>query len=168
MIIRPAEPGDAMAVARMHRRTWQIAYRSLIPDHYLDNMNVEERAKRYDFGSTDPQIPTTLLAIEQGEIVGFASTSPSRDADLPQHGELCGLYVDPGFWGRRIGAELIAAARRQLLDRGFRSAYLWVLSGNTHAQRFYRIDQWQPDGAHRADTSRGFQLDELRYRRPLP
>jgi hypothetical protein len=36
MLLRPAEPADAMAVARVHVRAWQIAYRTLLPDEYLD------------------------------------------------------------------------------------------------------------------------------------
>ena len=49
MEIRPAEPEDALAVARVHVRTWQAAYRSLLPDHYLDQLRAEDRAARYQF-----------------------------------------------------------------------------------------------------------------------
>ena len=36
MLLRPAEPADAMDVARVHVRAWQVAYRNLLPDEYLD------------------------------------------------------------------------------------------------------------------------------------
>jgi len=49
MILRPAEPRDALEVARVHIRTWQVAYRGLVPDEYLDSLNIEDRAARYDF-----------------------------------------------------------------------------------------------------------------------
>ena len=32
MILRPAEPEDAMPVARVHVRAWQVAYRGLMPE----------------------------------------------------------------------------------------------------------------------------------------
>ncbi len=53
MLLRPAEPADAMAVARVHVRSWQAAYRGLLPDAYLDGLRPEDRAARYDFATED-------------------------------------------------------------------------------------------------------------------
>jgi hypothetical protein len=52
--LRRAEPTDAIAVARVHVRSWQAAYRKLMPDDYLDQLRPEDRAKKYDFGNLDP------------------------------------------------------------------------------------------------------------------
>ena len=38
MFLRPAEPDDAMEVARVHVRSWQAGYRGLLPDAYLDGL----------------------------------------------------------------------------------------------------------------------------------
>ena len=168
MHLRPAEPVDAMAVARVHVRSWQVAYRTLLPDDYLDQLRPEDRAKTYDFANLDPLKPRTIVAAEEGVILGFATTMPSRDADLPDHGELCALYVDPDKWGQGIGAALIAAARANLLALGHRKALLWVLVGNARAERFYRIDQWVADGCRRTDSGwKGIVVDEVRYQRGL-
>jgi hypothetical protein len=35
MLLRRAEPGDAMDVARVHVRSWQAGYRGLLPDAIL-------------------------------------------------------------------------------------------------------------------------------------
>ena len=107
------------------------------------------------------------MAIEEGLIYGFATTAPSRDPDLPDHGELYALYVDPERWGRGIGAALVSAARANLFGLGFRNALLWVLTGNVRAERFYRIDLWAPDGLRRTDSVWGVTVNELRYRRGL-
>lgn len=167
MQLRPAEPDDAMAVARVHVRSWQVAYRTLLPDDYLDQLRPEDRAKTYDFASLDPLKPRTVVAIEEGVILGFATTMPSRDADLPEHGELCAIYVDPDRWGQGIGVALIAAARANLLALAFRNALLWVLTGNARAERFYRIDQWVADGRSRTDSVWGVTVNEVRYQRVL-
>jgi hypothetical protein len=37
----------------------------------------------------------TLIAVEQEEIWGFATTGPSQDTDLPNLRELWAIYVDP-------------------------------------------------------------------------
>ena len=167
MLLRPAEPDDAIAVARVHVRSWQAAYRTLLPDDYLDQLRPEDRAQKYDFASLDPLKPQTIVAAEEGSIHGFATTAPSREPDLTDHGELCALYVDPEQWGRRIGMALVSAARARLFELGFRNAVLWVLAGNVRAERFYGIDQWVPDGIRRTDSVWGVAVNEVRYQRGL-
>jgi GNAT superfamily N-acetyltransferase len=167
MLLRPAEPDDAIAVARVHVRSWQAAYRTLLPDDYLDQLRPEDRAEKYDFASLDPLGPRTIVAAEEGLICGFATTAASRDPDLPRHGELWALYVDPEHWGRGIGIALMSAARGNLFGLGFRNAVLWVLAGNVRAERFYRIDQWVPDGRGRTESVWGIEVHELRYQRGL-
>jgi GNAT superfamily N-acetyltransferase len=167
MLLRAAESADAMSVAGVHVRSWQAAYRGLLPDEYLDNLRPEDRAQRYDFATRDPQKPHTIVAVEAGLIRGFATTAPSRDSDLAGYAELCALYVDPDHWGQGVGKALISAARERLVALGFRNALLWVLKGNDHADRFYRVDQWTPDGLQRTDTMWGVTVNELRYQRKL-
>jgi len=60
MELRRAEPPDAIALARVHVRSWQAAYRKLMPDDYLDQLRPEDRAKKYDFGNLDPLRPYTF------------------------------------------------------------------------------------------------------------
>ena len=167
MILRPAEPADAMSVARVHVRGWQVGYKGLLPDEYLESLKPEDRARRYNFGSTDLLVPQTLVAVEAGEICGFATTGPARDPDTKGCGEVLALYVDPERWACGIGTSLLGAARERLVDTGFRSAVLWVMVGNLRAERFYQKDRWAPDGAHRTESVWGAVADEVRYRRDL-
>ena len=167
MLLRPAHPDDALAVARIHVRSWQAAYRNLLPDSYLDNLRPEDRAPHYDFATTDPAKPKTLVATEASTLLGFATTLPSTSADLPGYGELAALYVDPDHWHKGVGVALIAAARTQLQQQGFRNALLWILDGNLRADRFYRNDGWLPDHTRRTESLWNITVDELRYQRPL-
>ncbi len=167
MLIRLAEPDDAMAVARVHVRSWQVAYRGLLPSECLDQLRPEDRAQRYDFASRDLLKPRTIVAADGAGIQGFATTMPSRDADLTDRGELCALYVDPEQWGRGTGGALIKAARASLFEAGFRGALLWVLAGNERATRFYEGDGWTADGHSRTDSVWGVTVNEVRYRRGL-
>jgi GNAT superfamily N-acetyltransferase len=167
MLLRPAELEDALAVARVHVRSWQAAYRKLLPDDYLDQLRPEDRAPKYDFETLDTLKPQTIVAIEEGLILGFATTGPSRDPELTDQGELYALYVDPEHWGRGIGVALVSAARTRLFSLGFRNAVLWVLVGNVRAARFYQIDGWAPDGMRRTDSVWGVTVNDVRYQRQL-
>jgi GNAT superfamily N-acetyltransferase len=167
MEIRLAESRDAMAVAGVHVRSWQAAYRGLLPTGYLDQLRAQDRAEHYDFAHLDLLKPQTMVAIEEGRVLGFATTAPSRDPDLADHGELLALYVDPKEWGRGVGSALMSAASTRLVECGFRKALLWVLVGNLQADRFYRKYHWAPDGHHRTDTLWDVTVDEARYRSTL-
>ena len=168
MLLRLAESADAMAVARVHVRSWQVAYRGLVPDAYLDELRPQDRAARYDLANRDPLKPQTILAVDGAEILGFATVSPSRDPDLPDYGELCALYAAPEHWGRGVGATLIEAARRKLFEMGLQRTLLWMLVGNQRAARFYQIDGWRADGQRRpALTYSGIIGDEIRYLRTI-
>ena len=168
MEIRLATPDDALVVAGVHVRSWQVGYRGLLDDDLLDGLVPEERAARYTFGSPDPLAPSTRVAVEGGAIVGFATTAPARDPDRAGAGELCALYVDPDRWHGGVGRSLVASARHHLAAQGFDRAVLWVLTGNERAQRFYRTDGWRPDGAGRRGDVWGAAVDEVRFERTLP
>jgi GNAT superfamily N-acetyltransferase len=159
-----------MAVARVHVRSWQAAYRNILPDDYLNQLRPEDRAAKYDFASRDPLKPHTIVAVEGGmtpAIHGFATTMPVTDSDMRGHGELCALYVDPQHWGHGLGVALVSAARAQMWEQGFRKAILWVLTGNVRAERFYQKDGWAVDGIRRKATVWGIEVDEIRYARDL-
>ncbi len=144
--VRAATPADALEVAGVHVRSWQVGYRGLLPQAYLDGLRPEERARRYTFGDTGTGRPLTVVAVEQGVICGFATTGPSRDRDVRDAREVLALYVDPDHWGSGVGRLLIDGARSRLGREGASEAVLWVLAGNERARRFYRADGWAPDG----------------------
>jgi ribosomal protein S18 acetylase RimI-like enzyme len=167
VIVRRAEPTDALAVATVHVRSWQVGYRGLLPDHVLDRLRPEDRTSHYTFGR-DVDDPTTVLALEDDVVVGFATFGASRDGGADDAGELLALYVDPAWWNRGVGRHLISTVRDRLSERGFGSALLWVLAGNERAQRFYRADGWRTEGSRRRHPVWGIEVDEIRYRRGLP
>lgn len=167
MEIREAQPQDALEVARVHVRSWQDAYRGLLPADFLQALRPEDRAARYTFGSHDQQVPHTILALEDGAVLGFATTGPSRDADAQGLAELYALYVDPGGWGRGVGGALLERAVERMRSLGHGAAILWVLTGNEQAQVFYRTRGWERDGASRWEEPYGVRSRVIRYRRAL-
>jgi ribosomal protein S18 acetylase RimI-like enzyme len=126
MKVRQAEPGDEAAVAGLHVRSWQVGYRGLLPNEFLDGLRPEDRAARYTFADQSSGRPETMLAVEQGVICGFTTVGASRDTDQQGRGEVYAIYVDPASWGRGIGRILMAEAQKRLALQGFREGFLWV------------------------------------------
>lgn len=157
MLLRRAIPADALAVAQVHVRSWQVGYRGLLPDGYLDTLSSADRAARYTFDAQDG--PRTTVAIDGDSIVGFATTRGR---------ELAALYVAPESWCRGIGGVLIARAREDFVAAGVTSAELWLLVGNTRGQRFYERDGRVREGEPRAELVWGLHVEQVRYRRGLP
>jgi GNAT superfamily N-acetyltransferase len=153
--LRRARVGDEMAVAEVHVRSWQVGYRGLIADDYLDALRPADRADRYTFDVDDP---LTIIAVAD-RIRGFVTISPGA-------GELRALYVDPEAWRTGVGRALIVDAERRLAQH-HGAATLWVLTANARARRFYEAAGWQPDGTARRDRDFGAVLDEVGYRKTL-
>jgi ribosomal protein S18 acetylase RimI-like enzyme len=168
LTIRDAQPEDAMEVARVHLRSWQVAYRDLLPDDYLRSLRPEDRAAGYTFGPGPSDQPATLVAVADGVIQGFATTGPTRDEDIPGWGEVYALYAAPEAFGTGLGRDLMTEARHRLASGGYSDAALWVLADNPQAIRFYRAGGWQPDGRRETFELGGIFVDEVRYRRSLP
>ena len=164
MEIRLAHSDDALAVAQIHVRSWQVGYRDLLPADYLRGLRADDRAARYDLGNRDPSRPVTLVAVDGDVIFGFATVAPSG---APACGELAALYVSPERWRSGVGLGLVTAARRQLQELGHREAVLWMLAGNSRAEMFYARDGWVRDGGQRVVTLWGVTVEELRFRRDL-
>lgn len=165
--LRDARRGDEPAVAELHVRSWQEAYRGLMPDEFLDGLDPRDRAEWYTFGSSEDGAPTTVLAVSGERITGFVTFRASRDEDLPVDGEIAALYVDPDRHRGGIGRLLMAEARGRLAAQGYEDAFLWVLDGNDRAAGFYEREGWQPDGATRVENPYDVVSNVSRFRRKL-
>jgi ribosomal protein S18 acetylase RimI-like enzyme len=167
--VREATARDAAAVARVHLASWRAAYRGLVPDAFLESLNLGERTARWREQLTHrPLGQVTHLVEVDGEIVGFVAGGACRDEDAGAGvGELYAIYVEPGSWRRGFGGLLQTASLESLRERGSAEARLWVLEGNAAARAFYERSGWSADDAR--DTHRfGDQgLPIVRYRRRL-
>lgn len=168
--LRPARRGDELRVAELHVRSWQEAYRGLMPAEFLAALDPRDRAGRYAFESEE-EGPTTVLAViaeaPDEALLGFVTFGESRDEDTRGRGEVYALYVDPDNHRGGVGRMLMAEARRQLAERGFSEAILWVLQGNDRARSFYEREGWEADGASRVEQPYEIVSTVHRFRRKL-
>lgn len=167
VIIRRATPDDAPTLARVHIDAWRVAYRWLVPDERLENLDYARRETLF-LRSTRDGPEETYVALEEGTVIGFLTLGRCRDEDVDAEsvGEIWGIYLAPGRWRRGVGTRLCRYGESLLRARGCRSAVLWVFAGNTNARRFYEAMGYTPDGASKT-LEVGAALEAIRYRRDL-
>lgn len=169
--IRPATVDDAHAIAEVHVRSWQHAYRELLPREFLAGLSVPKRTAMWA-ESLDQGRSSLLVAEADGAVAGFAAFGPCRDADAgPAEHELCAIYVMPACWSAGLGRGLWRESNAAMAAQGAGSVSLWVLAGNDRAIRFYAAAGFRPQpGSERTLTLAGVQLQEVRHvwRRPSP
>jgi GNAT superfamily N-acetyltransferase len=161
-------PADATGIATVHVRSWQAAYRRLLPQELLDGLSVAQRTEQWlgilaeDAGAGR----ATFVAAADDDVLGFVNLAPSRDedADPAVAGELIAIYARPDALGTGVGSALMDAGLGWFADAGYREASLWVLDGNARAIRFYEHTGWRADGARKDDVLRGAPVTELRFR----
>lgn len=167
--IRNAIPKDAERIAYTHVKTWQFAYRGLIPDQLLDALSIEDRTigwkERIENSSDDMH---TLVVEADSLVVGWCTVGPTRDKDTSNEvGELYGIYIAPEFIGKGLGKDLMVDSLQRLKDDGFKKATLWVLGTNEKARRFYEREGWKIEGGKKEDNRNGTILNEVRYIKEL-
>lgn len=164
--IREATPQDAEAIAGIHVRAWQTAYRGQLSDDYLDQLRVDERLDMHRAALEAPPAEYRMwVAEDSGHPVGFAVTGKSQDADAEDRtAELYAIYLEPEQLGTGVGRALFEHAVDDLRERGYRTATLWVLETNARARRFYEIAGWVHDGRVTSENVDCEMRPTMRYR----
>ena len=65
--IREAVPADARAMAEIHVRSWQAAYRGQLTDDYLDGLSVEDRLEQHRRSLQEPPAEWRTWVAQDGE-----------------------------------------------------------------------------------------------------
>jgi len=136
-----------VTLARVHIDSWRRAYRGLVPDAHLAELDYTRGAKRFE-QSLSTNSEETYAALQSGQIVGFITLGACRDTDVDQEstGEIWGIYLAPEHWRKGIGRTLCKWAEAKLVSRGHSVAVLWVFTGNDQACRFYEAMGFAVDG----------------------
>ncbi|MDH3239830.1 MAG: GNAT family N-acetyltransferase [Alphaproteobacteria bacterium] len=142
--IRPASPGYAGAILRVHRRAILILARESYSEVELQSWTYGLSEDFYR-ARTEDTAHFEVAENPAGLLIGFAAT---------RQDEVWLVYVDPDWVRRGVGSALLARAERHLLDAGLKD--IWVQS-SLNAQAFYvahgYVRQKSLDAATRGDVS---------------
>ena len=122
-------------MARVHLETFRATYRGIFADDFLAGLTETGMAARFMGVMEDPRA-FALVAEVAGRVVGLAYAGPSRYFGFPG-GEVRALYVHPAHQGKGHGRALFEAATDRLAAAGYDRVWIFVVSENAPARRFY-------------------------------
>jgi GNAT superfamily N-acetyltransferase len=137
MEFRQATSNDAASIALLHARSWQRAYRGMMPDEFLDGAVVPNRLAIWQARMHENRADRfTCLALNQDQVVGFICAFGDEDKSWGSY--IDNLHIDLGYQRFGLGTELMCRTGRWLgehyADVG---VYLWVMDANLSARSFY-------------------------------
>jgi ribosomal protein S18 acetylase RimI-like enzyme len=131
-VIRPAEPGDAAAVAEIWRSGWRDGHLEDVPAALIRVRTDESFRTR-----AAERVGDTTVAVVDGAVAGFI---------MVVHDEAEQVYVSAAHRGKGVADALLAEAERQVREKGHDVAWLAVVSGNARARAFYERLGWRDEG----------------------
>ena len=150
--VRLAWPAEAAAIAELQRRSWD-ALPAELGTALLRGITLAEMTEAWHLVLTRPQQATRrlLVAVEHGQIAGFATTGEAQDPDRDpvRDGEIDQFVIDPPARHLGHGSRLLNACADTLRADGFDRAVWWVLASDDVLRAFLGVGGWAPDGAHR-------------------
>jgi GNAT superfamily N-acetyltransferase len=166
--VRPAEMGDAKAIAEVHAAAARAAYQGILPEDQLRALAPATREAKWReaIEFSEPQVQ---VAVHGGQIVGFVGFDRSRDAKTPSTtGEIWAIYVKPEHWGRGVGVALWDAARDGLEEEGCTLVTVWIPLRNDRALRFHELAGFKRELKTAKTTALGgVKIEEIRLKRPV-
>ena len=168
--IRDMTLDDCRHVSAIRIDGWRTAYRGLMPQSYLDALDVAaDTARRRARLAQGGDGVVNLVAVRDGEVVGWAAHGPYRDGETrTEDAELYAIYVSSQVLGAGVGRALLAESARRCAAAGRERMLLWVLRDNARARCFYERAGFRADGAEEPFEVDGVAVPEVRYTAVLP
>jgi ribosomal protein S18 acetylase RimI-like enzyme len=164
--LRTATPEDVTAMSAITVRGWQVAFRGLFPDDFLDAMDPTRRESAFAERVNSGQSHHAAVAVD-GQVVGFVGLGPPDTEDLEptRVHEIWGLYIEPERIGTGVGRILMDHAVDHLRSGGWEYAVLWTLRDVERTCRFYEAAGWYRDGQEKVwEIPEGNPVTLVRYR----
>lgn len=163
--IRLAIPSDASGMAETSIRSWEVAYKDILPIDYIREKNTT-RMEQFKHNITDENENSYVIQIDN-KTIGIMKIAPPVDDDLDDnYYELHYIYLQPNYFGQGIGAQAVDFAFDKVRELGKKYISLWVFSENENSIKFYEKCGFRRDG-RTAIQDRGKATVIIRMRKDL-
>lgn len=137
VIVRNVREEDIEQIVDLQIEGWQNAYRGIIDNNYLDNMDrkvkIEKRRKDYNKNGF-------IVAERDSKIVGYSRFVNNTKFTIEVvffDCELLALYVKASIKGQGIGTLLFNEVKKRQKQDGKMHMILWCLKDNNKSRKFY-------------------------------
>ena len=162
--MRSATTDDSEAIEDVRIATWRVAYHGIMPDSYLNALEVRPAMVRGRAEGLATGATAGVVALRDGRLRGFSLYGTSRDEGI--YGmEVYAIYVLPGEFSTGMGGALMAESVARVRESGHAEVGLWVLAENARARRFYERFGFTLSG--RTKVLPDPPLEEIHYRMAL-
>lgn len=155
--VRPAIPGDEVAMVAVQLRAWRSGLGELVPDLF-DRLDVPTMTARWAAAIATPPTPghRVLVALDGARVVGLA-------AILPVDGgvEIMALEVEPDHRRGGHGSRLLAACVDLGRQDDAAHVFTWALEGDDARAQFFGSAGLGRDGTARVLVDGGDERESL-------
>lgn len=127
-------------MARVYIDTWRHTYRGILPDTYLDAMELTDSQRSFEKEIADSRIIGRVAESAKHGVVGFVTGGVERHRDCVYEGEIFTLYVLRSFQRQGIGIALVASLVEHLNRLEIFSVLVQVLKENPYRRFYEKID----------------------------
>lgn len=135
-IVKP-DASESLEIAKLIKDGWNSAYKGIISDEYLANMNIEVISESWR-QAIDANRSNIYVYKENNQILGVIRFGKAEKFDSNDMGEVFVLYVKPEEKRKGIGSQLLRYAQNQLVENKYKKMIIWCLKGNIQGSNFYK------------------------------
>jgi GNAT superfamily N-acetyltransferase len=141
---------DAAAISDLLTASWKSAYRGIVNDPYLDELDSVHWVDYLISGMKDKSIWAMVLEKDR-DMIGAAVL---RETENKGQAELISFYLSPDRIGQGFGHVFYAAIEGEIKSRSLKKCVLDVLEHNNRAIQFYEKHGYAHTG-HQIEVSLG-------------
>lgn len=134
--IDKAKVEDSLQIAQIIKEGWNAAYKGIISDEDLQNMDIEKISNNWKKSIQDNK--NIYVYKENDEILGVIRFGKAEESESETTGEVEVLYVKPNQKRKGIGTQLLNFAKEELQKMGYDKIIIWCLKGNVQGANFYK------------------------------
>ena len=122
-------------VASIYINSWRVNYVGILPDWYLDKMNLNSCVKRFNSYVTEKN-QGIIIAVEGDKALGFSAYMPCDKIENSLLLEM--LHIEPFYQNKGIGKALINETWNKAMELGFSKMSISFMKKNKRAGEIYK------------------------------
>jgi RimJ/RimL family protein N-acetyltransferase len=165
--IRYATVEDTDSLAKVYSNSFKKAFEGVIPNSILEEKFSFESIQKSMHKELEEGLPKNIIMFKDEKPIGLLTFAKSKYEQLDDScTEIWRIYLDPNYWDKNIGSELMNWGLKEIKENGYEKVILWVIEDNLRARKFYEKMGFKYDGTNRI-INVGREIKDLRYFKSL-